>query len=161
MHTYSSKLILRRLLLLPASQYEYTRLLRSNMLLLMCAFVSFQRGPTLGVLQASEATSKAAVFQVSKLFSSLSRIQTLRQYFMTYPNIAAIFHLSKPCSSLSRNAVSKPCNTLAVFHHVSKPCSSLSSRIQILQQSFRYSNLAAVSSGIQTLPTYSSLEYVP
>ena len=129
MHTYSSKLILRRLLRLPASQYAYPRLLRSNMLLLMCAFVSFQRGPTLGVLQAS--TSKAVVFQVSKLFSSLSRIQTLRQSFMTYPNLAAIFHLTKHCSSLSSRI-----QTLQ---------QSFITYIQTLQQSFRYSNLAAVS----------------
>ena len=44
----------------------------------MCTFVCFQRGPTLGVLQATTAP-KAAVFHVSKPCSSISRIQTLQQ----------------------------------------------------------------------------------
>ena len=76
----------------------------------MLLLVDFQRGPTLGVLQAAASTSKAAVFQVFKHRSSLSqtlqpqsRIQTLQQSFTYPPNLVADFHVSKPCSrSLSR-----------------------------------------------------------
>ena len=78
--------------------------------------------------------------------SSLSHIQTLQQSF-TYPNLAAVYHVSKPCSSLSRIQTLQQSFTypnLAAVYHVSKPCSSLS-RIQTLQQSFRYPNLAGSS----------------
>ena len=90
MYTYSNKLILCRLLLLPASQYSYPRLLRSNMLL-MCAFVNlFPMWPHTGCASSLYAQS-----------SSLSGIRTLQQSF-TYPNyFAAVFQVSKPCSSLS------------------------------------------------------------
>ena len=104
MHTYSNKLIV--ILILTSyidccccqhNAYPRLALLRSNMLL-MCAFVYFQRGPTLGVLQATHSTApKAAVFHVSK---SCNSIQTLQQSF-TYPNLAAAYQVSKPCSSLS------------------------------------------------------------
>ena len=66
-------------------------------MLLMCAFVGFQRGPTLGVLQASTAP-KAAVFRVAAVAYHVS-------------NLAAVFHVSKPCSSLS--GISKPCRHAA------------------------------------------------
>ena len=68
-------------------------------------------GPTLDVLQATHNTAPMQS-------SSLSRIQILQQP-ITYPNLAAVYHVSKPCSSLSR--------------------------IQTLQQSFRYPNLAGSS----------------
>ena len=77
------------------------------------------------ILQRSE-------FHVSKLLcSSLSGIQTLQQYFR-YPNLAAVFQVSKPCNSLSGIQI--------------KPCSSLTLRNQTLQQpnSFTYPNLAVV-----------------
>ena len=118
MHTYRYNLILTSYIDCCCCQHNaYPRLLRSNTLL-MCAFVCFQRGPTLGVLQAT-TTPKAAVYHVSNPCSCLSRIQTLQQS-ITYPNVAAaVFHVSKRCSSLSR--------------------------IQTLQQSFRYPNLAGSS----------------
>ena len=118
MHTYSNKLILTSYIDCCCCQHNaiaYPRLLRSNMLL-MCAFVCFQRGPTLGVLQATTAPMQS---------SSFSRIQTLQQS-ITYPNLAAVFHVSKPCSSLSR--------------------------IQALQQSFTYPDPCSSLSGIQTFP---------
>ena len=73
-------------------------------MLLMCAFVCFQRGPTLGVFQATIPRPKHRSF--------------------TYPNLAAVYHVSKPCSSLSR--------------------------IQTLQQSFMYPKLA--SSSLEDVP---------
>ena len=95
-----------------------------------CPSIGFQRVPTLGVLQAS--TPKAAVFQVSKPCSSLSRIQITLQQSFRYPNLAAVFQVSKPCNSLSGIQI--------------KPCSSLTLRNQTLQQpnSFTYPNLAVV-----------------
>ena len=76
MYTYSNKLILRRLLLLPASQYAYPRLSveKQHAADVSILRIGFQRGPTLGVLQAS--TLKTAAFQVSKP-CRLLRIQTL------------------------------------------------------------------------------------
>ena len=98
-------------------------------MLLMCAFISFQRDhkpqthwvcfkplcpkqqsfryPNLAAVILSKSSLQlsftyqnlAAVF-LFKPCSSLSRIQILQQSF-TYPNLAAVFHVSKSCSSLT------------------------------------------------------------
>ena len=121
MHTYSNKLILTSHIDCCCCQHNsHPKLLRSNMLL-MCAFVCFQRGPTLGVLQTTTAPMQSSTTSSLRV----SRIQTLQQS-ITYSNLAAVFHVSKPCSSLSR--------------------------IQALQQSFTYPNPCSSLSGIQTLP---------
>ena len=70
MHTYSKKLILCRLLLLPAAQYVHPKLLRSNML-----------------LQAS--TPKAAVFQVFNLAAVFHISKPSFQQSFRYPNPAS------------------------------------------------------------------------
>ena len=125
-HIYSNILILRRLLLLPpyASQNAYPRLLRSNMQL-MCA-------------SNRNVAPHWVCFKVLRP----------KQQSFRYLNLAAVFHVSKPCAAvfhvsenLAQQSFTYP-NSTAVFH-VSKPCSSLSC-IQTLQQSFTYPNLAAV-----------------
>ena len=124
MHTYSNKLILRRLLLLPASQYSYPRLLRSNMHaadVCICwsvcnmaphSCVCFK--PLCPKKQSFRYPNLAAVFHVSKLLcSSLSGIQNLQHLWrnqtlqqsnsFTYPNnLTAVFHVSKPCRQQPR-----------------------------------------------------------
>ena len=138
MYTYSNKLILCRLLLLPASQYSYPRLLRSNMLL-MCAFVNlFPMWPHTGCASSLYAQS-----------SSLSGIRTLQQSF-TYPNyFAAVFQVSKPCSSLSGIQTLQQYSLSGIQI---KPWTNLTLRNQTLQQpnSFTYPNLT--SSSLKDVP---------
>ena len=122
--THSNKLILRRLLLLPASQYSYPRLLRSAADVCICRSVS------------NVAPHSWVCFKPLRP----------KQQSFRYPNLAAVFHVSKLlCSSLSG---------IQNFQHlcVTKPYSSLVlSRIQItLQQSFTYPNLA--SSSLEDVP---------
>ena len=80
-----------------------------------------------------------------------------KQQSFTYPNLAAAYHVSKPCNSLSRIQTLQQSFThtypnLAAVYRVSKPCSSLS-RIQTLQQSaFTYPNLAR--SSLEDVPKF-------
>ena len=106
------KLILRRQLLLLASQCAYPKLLRSNMLL-MCAFIDqFPTWPHTGpgVLQVGSTPKAAAVFQVyvSKPCSGFSCIQITLQQSFRYPKLAAVFQVFKPQVTLPSNRINCP-----------------------------------------------------
>ena len=111
MHTYSNKLILRRLC------WEATCCwcVHSSVSNVVPHWVCFKPlRPKQQSFDTYPNLAYAAVFHLSKPCSSLSRIQilhaavfyvviqTLQQSrSFTYPNLAAVFHVSKSCSSLS------------------------------------------------------------
>ena len=76
-------------------------------------------------------TLQRSEFQISKLLCSiLSGIKTLQQYCW-YPNLAAVFQVPKPCSSLSGIQI-KPCSSLTLRNQTLQQPNSLA-RIQTLQ----------------------------